>query len=84
MKCALLDHRELGNEDCRFCNDALKSMECLDARSEKIPNEVSTLAKIMLRCNNASEITASKGVERAEAREAMMRIRCLAGPGAAA
>jgi uncharacterized protein YaaW (UPF0174 family) len=38
----------------------------------------------MLRCNNAATITARKGVERVEAREAMMRIRFLAGPVAAA
>jgi hypothetical protein len=51
---------------------------------EKIPNEVSTLAKIMLRCNNVPAIAARKGAERVEASEGMMRSRCLAGPALAA
>jgi len=84
MKWPPCDHRDLGNVGFRFCNDVRKPMEYLDARSGKIPNEVSTLAKIMLRCNNVSAIAARKGAERVEAREAMMRIRCLAGPVTAA
>ncbi|BBE32553.1 hypothetical protein [Sphingosinicella microcystinivorans] len=83
MKQAPFDHRDLGNVGFRFCNDTPKPMECLRRGSGKILNAVSTLAKFMLRCNNATTITARKGVERVEAREAMMRIRCLAGPVAA-
>jgi hypothetical protein len=84
MKWPPFDHRDLGNVGFQFCNDVCKSMEWLDARSGKIPNEVSTLAKIMLRCNNVPAIAARKGAERVEAREAMMCIRCLAGPATAA